>query len=162
MARAIAVLRPTRVTSLTLVGPSFPLDDPPEAAAQPFERWAAARSARDMEAALSVARAHWIRGDAQEARLRELLVRQRTDLPDAAPFPEAAQEVERIAAPTLVVVGAADTPLVVLGSDVLAHRIPGAQLKILAGARHHPQEDQPLAFARLVLDFLATLETTTP
>jgi pimeloyl-ACP methyl ester carboxylesterase len=43
----------------------------------------------------------------------------------------------------------------VLGaSHVLAERIPGAKLVLLEGARHHPQEDQPEAFAKALLDFL--------
>ena len=159
VARAIAVLDPARVRSLTLVGPSFPVDDAPKAAQQPFEQWRAAREAGDIEAAVSVARAHWLGAGAQETRLRELLRRQRSDLPDSAPLPEVARDVQRITAPTLVIVGEADMLMVVLGSRALADRIAGAQLSVIAGARHHPQEDQPAAFTRLLTDFLSAVDT---
>lgn len=158
VARAIAVLEPSRVRSLTLVGASFPVDHAPEEARAPFEQWRAARDAGDIEAAVTVARTHWMGTGAQEGRLRELLGRQRNDLPDSAPLPEVAAEVERITTPTLVIVGEADAPLVILGSRALANRIPGTHVRVIAGARHHPQEDQPEEFARLLIDFLAAVD----
>lgn len=155
VARAIAVLDPARVSSLTLVGPSFPIDDAPDEARLPFEQWRATREAGDIEAAVAVAREHWLGAGAQEARLRELLRRQRSDLRNSAPLPAVAREVERIMAPTLVIVGAQDTPLVVQGSQALARLIPGAQLQVMDGARHHPQEDDPQGFSEVLSDFVS-------
>ena len=55
---------------------------------------------------------------------------------------------------SLVISGAQDDAWVLGASRVLAERIPGARLVLLDGARHHPQEDQPEAFAKALLDFL--------
>jgi 3-oxoadipate enol-lactonase len=161
-ARAIALLHPERVRSLTLVGPGFPVDAPPEQSVRLMTEWREARSRGDVEAALSVARAVWITGSQQEDRLRELLVRQHPDLPDSLAPPEAIQHVEGISVPVLILVGEQDSPIVLLASEILARRIPRVVLRVIRDARHHPHEDQPDEFARSVSDFLAAVDAAAP
>jgi pimeloyl-ACP methyl ester carboxylesterase len=61
-----------------------------------------------------------------------------------------------IRVPTLVLVGEDDRPF--LGAtDVMAAKIPGAIKVVLAGAGHAANIDQPAAFDRALLDFLAPL-----
>jgi 2-succinyl-6-hydroxy-2,4-cyclohexadiene-1-carboxylate synthase len=58
-----------------------------------------------------------------------------------------------IEAPTLVIGGALDS----VGrprAELVADRIPGARLELLAGVGHTPHLERPPAFRRLVLDFL--------
>ena len=58
-----------------------------------------------------------------------------------------------IAVPTLVVVGANDTPFLA-ATEYMAGRIPGAVRVVIEGAGHASNIDQPEAFDRAVLDFL--------
>jgi pimeloyl-ACP methyl ester carboxylesterase len=59
-----------------------------------------------------------------------------------------------IAAPSLVVVGADDTPFLT-ASDYMAAKIPGARKLVIPGAGHAANIDQPEAFNTGVLGFLA-------
>lgn len=65
---------------------------------------------------------------------------------------DAAQDLPRVAAPTLVVVGAADDMRA--QSDLLAARIPGARLAVVPGAGHMLPLEQPAALAEAVGGFL--------
>ena len=62
-----------------------------------------------------------------------------------------------IAAPSLVVVGANDTPFLA-ASDYMAAKIPGAKKAVIPNAGHAANIDQPEAFNAAVLGFLASLE----
>lgn len=61
--------------------------------------------------------------------------------------------LDRIDAPTLVVVGALDEPFLA-GSRHMASRIPGAELAVIKGAGHAANLDQVAEFDRVVADFL--------
>ena len=61
-----------------------------------------------------------------------------------------------IAVPTLVLVGQNDTPFLA-GSEYMARKIPGATKVVLPGAGHAANIDQPEAFNRAMLAFLATV-----
>lgn len=61
-----------------------------------------------------------------------------------------------IAVPSLVVVGANDTPFLA-ASDYMAGKIPGAKKAVIPDAGHSANLDQPAAFNTAVLDFLAAL-----
>jgi pimeloyl-ACP methyl ester carboxylesterase len=64
--------------------------------------------------------------------------------------------LERIAVPTLVLVGANDTPF--LGaSDYMSAKIPGARRVTIPDAGHAANIDQPAAFNAAVTEFLASL-----
>jgi pimeloyl-ACP methyl ester carboxylesterase len=58
-----------------------------------------------------------------------------------------------IAVPTLVVVGANDTPFLA-AADYMTARIPGAVRVVLDGAGHASNVDRPQAFNQAVLEFL--------
>ncbi|MGY4423813.1 pimeloyl-ACP methyl ester carboxylesterase [Bradyrhizobium sp. JR6.1] len=63
-----------------------------------------------------------------------------------------------IKVPSLVVVGADDTPFLA-ASDYMAAKIPGAQKAVIPNAGHAVNIDQPQAFIAAVLPFLDRLET---
>jgi pimeloyl-ACP methyl ester carboxylesterase len=60
-----------------------------------------------------------------------------------------------ISTPTLVVVGAEDTPFLA-ASDYMAAKIPGAKKVVIDGAGHAANIDQPAAFNAAVLEFLTS------
>ncbi len=61
----------------------------------------------------------------------------------------------RIAAPTLVIWGAFDTWIPPAHADRFVAAIKGARKVVLAGVGHTPQEEDPPAVNRLLLEFLA-------
>jgi pimeloyl-ACP methyl ester carboxylesterase len=66
------------------------------------------------------------------------------------------ESLPSIAVPTLVVVGADDTPFLA-AADVMVAKIPRATKVVLEGAGHAANIDQPEAFNRAVLNFLDDL-----
>lgn len=60
----------------------------------------------------------------------------------------------QIAVPSIVVVGANDTPFLA-ASDYMASKIPGAKKVVIADAGHAANLDQPEAFNAAILSFLA-------
>jgi pimeloyl-ACP methyl ester carboxylesterase len=71
------------------------------------------------------------------------------------PQPSAADRLEEIDAPTLVVVGTEDLADIRAIAEHLAARIPGARLARVEGAGHLPSLERPDELNRLLLDFLA-------
>jgi 3-oxoadipate enol-lactonase len=71
--------------------------------------------------------------------------------------PEPIDVLEHVAAPTLVAVGDRDVPCFREMSAVLARRIPGAQYRVVAGAGHMANLEQPAAVNELLTRFLAEL-----
>lgn len=67
---------------------------------------------------------------------------------------DASQELGRIAAPTLVLTGDADTLIDPAESRRLAHAIPSSTLEILPGAGHDFPTEQPAETAEAILRFL--------
>lgn len=61
-----------------------------------------------------------------------------------------------IKVPSLIVVGAVDTPFLA-ASDYMAAKIPGAQKRVIPAAGHAVNIDQPQAFVDAVLPFLKNL-----
>jgi pimeloyl-ACP methyl ester carboxylesterase len=64
-----------------------------------------------------------------------------------------------IGVPSLIVVGAEDTPFLA-ASDYMAAKIPGAQKVVIPNAGHAVNIDQPQAFIAAVEPFLASLSTS--
>ena len=62
-----------------------------------------------------------------------------------------------IKVPSLVVVGADDTPFLA-ASDYMAAKIPGAEKAVISAAGHAANIDQPKAFNDAVLAFLDRLD----
>ena len=69
------------------------------------------------------------------------------------------ESLAAIRVPTLVLVGAGDTPFR-QATDVLAARIPGAEKIVVEGAGHAPNIDRPEVFNSAVRHFLARVEGT--
>ena len=57
--------------------------------------------------------------------------------------------------PTLVVAGDRDTSVSLVAKVALAAAIPGARLLVVPGSGHAMPHDQPAAFNRAMLEFLA-------
>jgi pimeloyl-ACP methyl ester carboxylesterase len=57
--------------------------------------------------------------------------------------------------PVLVIVGERDTDDLKTIAQRIAREAPDARLEIVANASHHPSLEQPDAFNRLLLEFLA-------
>jgi 3-oxoadipate enol-lactonase len=64
--------------------------------------------------------------------------------------------LKEIKAPTLVIVGRDDIGTPPAMSEAIAAAIPGARLEIIAEASHLSNIEQPAAFNKLLLDFLAS------
>jgi len=141
---------PARVRALLIIdtGPGFKKDDAREAwnkraldTADRFEREGLAvlksasreRSSVSHRDALGLARAARGMLTQRDARVIEVL-------PD-------------IKVPSLIVVGADDTPFLA-ASDYMAAKIPGAKKVVIASAGHAVNIDQPQAFIAAVLPFL--------
>ena len=67
------------------------------------------------------------------------------------------EALEDVTAPTLVAVGDRDVPGFREMSAVLARRIPGAEYRVVAGAGHMVNMEQPAAVNELLTRFLAGL-----
>lgn len=68
--------------------------------------------------------------------------------------PPARGRLSEIHVPTLVVLGDADLPGVLVDGDIIAGGIPGARKAIMHGVAHAPNMERPEEFNRIVLDFL--------
>jgi len=69
--------------------------------------------------------------------------------------PPAAGRLGRVAAPTLVIQGALDTPSTRAAAEVVAAEIPGARRIDVAGVAHLPNLERPEWFTETLLEFLA-------
>ena len=67
------------------------------------------------------------------------------------------ETLPHIKVPSLVVVGADDTPFLA-ASDYMAAKIPGAQKVVIPAAGHAANIDQPKAFNEAVTSFLGRLD----
>ena len=75
--------------------------------------------------------------------------------PHQRALPEPIDALEQVTVPTLVVVGDQDVPGFREMSAVLARRIPGAQYRVITGAGHMANLEQPAAVNDLLTRFLA-------
>jgi 3-oxoadipate enol-lactonase len=71
--------------------------------------------------------------------------------------PPAANRLGEIKAPTLIVVGDRDEPVILAIAKVLEQNIVGAQKFVMSGTAHVPNMEQPAAFNARVLEFLSKL-----
>jgi pimeloyl-ACP methyl ester carboxylesterase len=140
---------PERVVALMLfdTGPGFKRDEPREAWNRTAEGTAAGYETRGLDALPNrpeVGRSTH-RGAAGLAKAaRGILVQH-----DARVI----ESLSSITVPTLVVVGALDTPFLA-ATDYMAAKVPGAVKVVIEDAGHASNIDQPEAFNRAVLDFL--------
>ena len=75
----------------------------------------------------------------------------------AAPVKEEDHSLPDIKVPSIVVVGADDTPFLA-ASDYMAAKIPGAQKAVIPAAGHAANIDQPEAFNTALMGFLDGLK----
>lgn len=68
--------------------------------------------------------------------------------------PPAAQRLDQIQAPALIVAGGLDHPEILRAAGVMASAIPHAQKVILPASAHLPNMERPAAFNQAVLEFL--------
>jgi pimeloyl-ACP methyl ester carboxylesterase len=152
-----AVARPDLVLSITVVGPGFGMDDLPLESARLMKQWREGRAAKNWTVALAAARSLWLGSDDQVERTQEVI--QRPGAESVTTFARIADielpQLARLSLPALVIVGEDDDASVQASSSLLAATIPGSRTERIAGARHHPQEDQPAAFAAALMKFLA-------
>jgi pimeloyl-ACP methyl ester carboxylesterase len=113
----------------------------------------------------------WVDGPFRQPEQVNPLVRQRAaemnrialtngtwDKADARPLrpldPPAAQRLNEIHVPTLIVAGALDHPEILRAAEVLTTAIPGARKMVIPDCAHMPNMEKPAEFNRAVLDFL--------
>ena len=66
--------------------------------------------------------------------------------------------LQKITAPTLVLAGSSDLLIPSANSKILAERIPGAELRVIAGGGHEILVEQPVLCNEAILDFLRRCE----
>lgn len=149
---------PERVRALLIIdtGPGFKKDEPREAwnrrAHETAERFD--REGLAVLKSLSAERASVTHRDAKGlARAARGMLTQR----DASVM----EVLPEIKVPSLVVVGADDTPFLA-ASDYMAAKIPGAEKVVIPAAGHAANIDQPKAFNEAVLSFLDRLDGRQP
>lgn len=69
-------------------------------------------------------------------------------------FPDAADHLNEVTAPVLVVYGDHDRAYVSAAADLMEQRIPNARKVLLSGTAHLPNLERPADFNRIVLEFL--------
>jgi pimeloyl-ACP methyl ester carboxylesterase len=146
---AFHLRHPDRVAALMLIdtGPGFKRDEPREAWNRTAETRAVAFDTRGLEALTNnaeVRRATHRTAAGLAKAARGILVQHDARVIESLPT---------IAVPTLVVVGALDTPFLA-ATDYMAAKVPGAVKAIIPEAGHASNIDQPEVFNTIVLDFL--------
>jgi pimeloyl-ACP methyl ester carboxylesterase len=168
--------QPERVASLTLVDapPSgfVPQGAPPRYMLEMFD----AMQHGDIELASELQIRIWLDGQYREpgevdSKLRNralemnrIPVSQNTFfITEAQPLnpldPPAIARLESVSCPTLIVAGSLEHPEILRIADEMAKRIPNARKAIIEGSGHVPSYEQPEAFLRLLLDFLANVDS---
>jgi pimeloyl-ACP methyl ester carboxylesterase len=150
---AFHLAHPARVAALVLcdTGPGYTRDDARDSWNRLADRTARAYEERGLVAAGSSAEVR----EARHRSARGLALAARGVL--AQRDARVISSLPTVGAPTLVIVGADDEPFLA-GSEYMAARIPGARLAVLEGAGHASNIDQPEAFNRELLAFLAEVE----
>jgi pimeloyl-ACP methyl ester carboxylesterase len=160
---------PERVRGLVLVAPVVSGFVSSEAMAAFDEEEERLLEAGDIAGATALNMRMWVDGPFRSEEQVNVEVRSRVadmqyqaflnPVPDKAelirPDRPATQQLEKILAPTLIVLGALDVPAVVEHGKFLAQGIPGARLEVIPGTAHMPTMERPEAFDRLLADFVA-------
>jgi pimeloyl-ACP methyl ester carboxylesterase len=141
--------------------------DSPEMAAYMSELRAAYRSG-DADSIVEVYQRAWTDGPKRKPEQVDPKVRERVrvmahrsvsigrgDSRSGLPDPPATESIGKIRAPTLVVVGDLDMPVIYQIVDLLVSEIPGAQRAVIPGAAHMVNMEKPAEFNKVVLEFLS-------
>jgi pimeloyl-ACP methyl ester carboxylesterase len=153
MSLAFYRAHPKRVSALLIIdtGPGFKKDDAREAWNK-RARDTAERLEREGLAVLQSASRERSTASHRDATGLALAARGMLTQRDACVI----ELLPNITVPSLVVVGADDTPFLA-ASDYMAAKIPGAQKVVIPAAGHAVNIDQPQAFYEAVLPFLDSL-----
>lgn len=160
----LALAAPERLASLVLADTSsrYPAEVLPVwqerirlVAEKGMEAVVEATLARWFTAPFRAARAEVV--DQVEAMIRATPVAGYLGCCHAIPRIDVTARLTALRLPTLVIVGAEDAGTPVAMAREIAAAIPGARLEIIADAAHLSNIEQPAAFNRLLIDFLAGL-----
>jgi 3-oxoadipate enol-lactonase len=152
---ALAVTAPERVASMTLLCPGiggYPWPDPTPEERELYERYRAAKEARDIGTLVEIGLTEWCRSGIDDYLTDQMRRSTEVDfLQDdlEQPNPEQWDLLGKVSAPTTVIAGALDPPDSLQASLDLAGRIPGADLVRLE-VDHLPQYRDPEAVAAAV------------
>lgn len=165
VALELAFHRPELVERLVLVGAAVAGWDWSEEAQAGFAEEEELLERGDLAGAAAQQARMWLAPSADPAvrelteamtlRTYELQLPHEDDVSATWPQPSAAERLEEVAAPTLVVVGTADAADVRAMAEHLASRIPAARLVRIEGAGHLPSLERPDELNRLLLEFLS-------
>jgi 3-oxoadipate enol-lactonase len=165
--------RPDRVAALVWVcgGVSGSQHEPPAEQTAIFDRIEALYEARDWDALVDLETHVWVDGPMQPDGRAPEVVRERVrrmiyaietrDEPEAKLRPisrPAADRLDEIACPMLVVVGALDTSGARASADLLTQRVAGVERVDFPDAAHVPSLEHPERFNIALRDFLARHE----
>ena len=154
MSLAFHRLHPERVSALLIIdtGPGFRKDEAREAwnqtALKTAKRWEEQGLAPLQALSPERRTASHRSADGLARAARGMLTQRDAQVMDSLPT---------IAVPSLVVVGADDTPFLA-ASDYMAAKIPGAKKAVIPGAGHAANIDQPEAFNTALMGFLNSLK----
>ena len=160
-----ALEHPEMTQSLVLVSAAIGGYQPQGDMPKPLQELLAALKEKDMERAADIAVRIWIDGPRRKPEQVDARIRARahemslTALPNIfvkeEPLePAALERLQKLSAPTLVMVGELDDDSIKTIGELLATRIPGAQKASIAGAAHLPNMEKPDEFNQKVLAFL--------
>jgi 3-oxoadipate enol-lactonase len=164
-----ALLNPGRVTALILVGSGlggYQLSGPPPPQVLAYSQ---ALQRGDLEQAIELSLALFTDGPRRRPEQVNQQAREHTRRMTAGMFarpldgqrlatgltPPAIERLGEIHAPTLVITGAEDNPIIHDIAALLLARIPGAKSVTIPDAGHHPNLEHPALFNQIVEQFLA-------
>ncbi len=168
VALRVAALAPGRTAGLLLC--STPVEDVAisDELAAAWEAEEAALAAGDIGAAVDVVLEAWLLPDAPAelrqriaaAQRRAFVAQRQAAAPAAVPDPlaESPAALERLDAPILVVAGGRDRREFHDGAELLARRLPGAQLAVISAAGHLPPLEAPGEFGALIDGLLSRVD----
>lgn len=174
IALELALQHPERVEALVLVAPGLPGREQSEALARADDEEERLVELGDVEGAAQLAVRVWLDGPRRSPDQVDPAVRERAlemnrrayavQIPAYAcpeqpgPVerldPPAAERLDEVSAPTLVVVPELDHEGIIEVCEVLAAGIPGARKVVFEGVAHMLPMERPDEFTRVVLDFL--------
>ncbi len=166
VALRVALIAPALTSALVLISSPAPVMDPisPQLRAA-WDAEGAALDRDDLEGAVEAVVNAWTLPDAPEALRERIAAMQRRALilqnatPDVTEAPDPLEEdpaaLARIETPALVAAGEHDMPDFIRAAEEMAAALPNARHELIAHAGHLAPLETPVAFRRLVLDFLA-------
>jgi 3-oxoadipate enol-lactonase len=157
---ALAVTAPERVASLTLLCPGiggYPWPDPTPEEQELYDRYHAAKTARDVDTLVEIGLGEWCRSGADDYLTEQMRRSVEVDFVQddfERPNPDQWEAAASITVPTTVVAASLDPADSLQASQDLAERIPGAEL-VRLDVDHLPQYRDPEAVVAAALRTLA-------